>query len=120
MSNNNKYQEACIRTYNLTLGAGARGVINFTISQERELVLSHIIFNCTAQAFTVSFNSTKNIFEQEFNLNASIINQVIPFELLKPVAITGASQLRVHNISNVEDTLSITLNGKITSRGDNK
>lgn len=109
------YEETYIRTYNITLGAGARGTIPFLIPVEREFSISEIIFSATAQAFNVAFNSVRGIFENEINLNASIINQVIPFEL-HPIAITGNSQLRVQNVSNAEDTLFITLNGKITMR----
>ncbi len=115
-----KYEEAYVRTYSTLLAAGARGTVPFVIPREREFVISHVIFSATAQAFDISFNATKEIFENTINLNASIINQILPFEFLKPIAISGNAELVVQNVSATEDTLYFTLIGKITTRENGK
>ncbi len=115
--NNVKYEEAYIRTYSITLGAGARGTVPFLIPIEREFIVSNVYFHATAGAFDVSFNATKGIFENTINLNASIIDRYLLFEFINPIMITGANcELVVQNVSDAEDTLYFTLMGKITVR----
>jgi len=109
-----KEPESYIRSYEVTLGAGAKQKVLFNIPSEKKFTITHVIFHSENSGdFEVRNDIIKHFKENAIVIYNSIMDTLLPLYPHGVVMSGSRAGFNVTNLSNAEAVLDFVLIGRI-------